>query len=181
MRAGTVTSLIGAFSLILSSVSNASPFTEPGPDAFKKASTQMNLLDRAMNDGSAILKTGELKAVAAHSQHFKSLVNSGQALFGSSTLDPLGYCSAAGVYAQSWWQAQVVAARRGGTESVPGSLSEALQQFRANSAECLKSALPNVSAESLKDNQKSECLTVFGVDPKTKEMVEKAKPDHCKR
>ncbi len=179
MSERTARFLFAVITFALSSVAYGLPFTEPSQDAFKSATKQMIALDKAMVDGVTILEAGDLKEVGKHSRYFTSLVGLGKASFGSSILDPLGHCSAAGVYAQSWWRAQVGVAGRGGAESVPGSLSGALEQFQANRIECLKEAQPVPYAESVKNDKGSECLTVFGVDPQTKEVVEKPKPVHC--
>ncbi|MCF4982019.1 hypothetical protein GIW61_27005, partial [Pseudomonas gessardii] len=168
MSRRTARHLIAVIAFALSSVAHGLPFTEPSPDAFKRATKQMIALDKAMADGVTILEAGDLKEVGKYSRHFTSLVVLGKASFGSSVLDPLGHCSAAGVYAQSWWRAKVSVAGRGDFESAPDSLSGALEQFQVNRTECLKEAQPAASAKSVKNNKDSECLTVFGVDPQTK-------------
>lgn len=170
----------GVFALMLSSAVGASTFTEPSPEAFASAESQMSALDRAMTDGVTVLKAGDLKAIGAHSRQFASLVNAGKELFGSSLLEPLGRCSSAGTYAQSWWSAQVSAARKGGVESIPGSIQDTLDQFKINRTECLKDSQPVTSAELDSKRKEKVCLTVFGVDPKTKEVVPMPKPVHCK-
>ncbi|NMX60216.1 hypothetical protein [Pseudomonas sp. WS 5079] len=178
-----------ALTLLLSSAVSASSFTGPSPEALKRATSQMDALDKAMVDGVKVLKAGDLKSIGAHSGHFISLVNSGKALFGPSVLDPLGRCSSAGIYAQSWWAAQVTAAQKGGVESISGSIQDTLERFKGDRAECLKSADPIVSAKIEAESDAElqtrfgggrECLKSYKIDPVTKKTIEIPRAAHCK-
>lgn len=158
--------------------------TRASAQALTSATQYLSQLDNAMAEGIHILKANQLPELAAHSQVFKSLLENGHVQFGRSVFQPLGRCSAAAVFANSWWQAQVSAVRRGGTESIPGSIQSNLDEYKINQAECLKSADPSLDTTATTQNDKSagdsECLTTFTMDSETKELVAKAKPAHCK-
>ncbi|WP_204126642.1 hypothetical protein [Pseudomonas ogarae] len=112
--------------------------------ALSSATQYLSQLDSAMVEGIHILKANQLPELAAHSQVFKTLLEDGYAQFGHSVFQPLGKCSSAAVFAHSWWQAQVIAVRQGGTETIPGSIQSHLDEYKLNRADCLKSANPSV-------------------------------------
>jgi hypothetical protein len=107
------------------------------------ATRYLSQLDEAMAQGMHVLKANNLPTLSAHSQVFKALLETGQAQFGRSVFEPLGHCSSAGVFANSWWQTQVSAARQGDTESIPGSIQSNLDAYKINLVECLKNAAPS--------------------------------------
>lgn len=148
------------------------------------ATQYLSQLDQAMAQGIPVLKANTLPELGAHSQVFKALLDAGHMQFGRSVFEPLGHCSSAGVFANSWWQAQVSAARRGGTESIPGAIQSNLDEYKTHRAECLQSANPSLDTATTIDSDKnaygSECLTSFTIDSETKELLAKAKPAHCK-
>lgn len=177
------------FALIAALTVHAEPLKKASPESLEQATTQMNALDKAMIDGAVILKGGDLATISAHSKYFSSLVDSGKKQFGATVFEPLGSCFAAGIFSSSWWSAQLAAAHNGGVERIPGSIKEALRQFQEQRDECLQSADPviSVKADSEMDSKLKkklgggrECLTVYTVDPETKEVVAKPKPAHCK-
>ncbi|WP_248915842.1 hypothetical protein [Pseudomonas moorei] len=176
-RLGKVFVSVSALAL---SASSAASYVAASPDAFKSATVQMEALDKVMTDGVKVLQSGDLTAIGAHSERIASLVASGKSIFGASILEPLGRCSAAGIHAQSWWREQVRAAQAGGVESVPGSIQSALSEYQTNRSDCLSDAKPIAKAEQASNKSRRECLTVFDVDPETKEITEKPKPPHCK-
>jgi len=110
--------------------------------ALFSATHYLSSIDEAMAEGIQILKANQLPQLVTHSQVFKLLLDDGQARFGRSVFEPLGKCSAAGIFANSWWQAQVSAVRQGVTESIPGSIQSHLDEYNLNRAECLKQADP---------------------------------------
>ncbi|WP_339521611.1 hypothetical protein [Pseudomonas sp. EL_65y_Pfl2_R96] len=107
------------------------------------ATLYLSQLDEAMAQGMPILKANTFPELGDHSQVFKALLETGQAQFGRSVFEPLGRCSSAGIFANSWWQAQVSAARQGGTESIPGAIQSSLDAYKINHIECLKNAAPS--------------------------------------
>lgn len=111
-------------------------------EALAAAKQYLGELDQAMIDSIAVLKTGELQGQHDQSKYFGAQVEKGQALFGATIFEPLGRCFAAGNFARSWWQAQLSAARKGGVESVPGSIKDALHEYQMNHSECLKATDP---------------------------------------
>lgn len=117
-------------------------------EALAAAKQYLGELDQAMIDSIAVLKTGELQGQHDQSLYFGAQMEKGQALFGATIFEPLGRCFAAGNFAHSWWQAQLSAARKGGVESVPGSIKDTLKEYRMNHAECLKSADSITSAQT---------------------------------
>jgi hypothetical protein len=158
-------------------------YTSASPQALASATQYLADLDNAMTQGLQILKANNLQDLSAHSQHFKTLRETGQAQFGRSVFEPLGHCASAGIFANSWWQAQVSAARQECKETVPGVIQGQLDQVQANRVECLKSATPSAvtatDSTGKKGNSDNDCLTTFTVDSQTKELIEKAKPAHC--
>lgn len=173
---------------VMTITANAEPFKVASPESFEQATKQMSALSKAMSDGAAILKGGDLAAVGAHSQYISSLVDSAKNQFGKTTFEPLGSCFAASNASRAWWSAQMAAAHHGGVEKIPGSIKGALDEFHEKRDECLRSANPEASAKANLEintdlNEKTvrgrECLTVFTVDPDTKGIVEKPKPSHC--
>ena len=110
------------------------------------ATQHLSQLDQAMAQGLPILKANKLPELATHSQVFKALLEAGHAQFGRSVFEPLGRCGSAGVFANSWWQAQVSATRQGGTESIPGAIQSSLDEYKLNRAECLKQVDPSTNA-----------------------------------
>jgi hypothetical protein len=160
------------------------PAQEASQETLALATQQMVALDKAMKDGVTVLKTGDLQALGAHSRYFNQLVENGYARFGSTIFEPLGRCGTAGNYARTWWQAQLSAAQNKGVELTPGAIQSALDEYQSNRTECLKSADPVVAAKEDAELKEKfgggrECLTVFTVDPETKEVVAKPKPEHC--
>lgn len=129
--------------------------TRASAQALTSAIQYLSQLDNAMAEGIHILKANQLPELAAHSQVFKSLLENGHVQFGRSVFQPLGRCSAAAVFANSWWQAQVSAARRGGTESVPGSIQSNLDEYKINQAECLKGADPSTGVASVNEKKQT--------------------------
>lgn len=113
-------------------------------EALSSATRYLSQLDSAMAEGMHLLKANQLPELAAHSQVFKSLLEEGYAQFGRSVFQPLGRCSSAAFFANSWWQAQVTAVRQGGTEPIPGSIQSHLDEYTLNRADCLQSANPSV-------------------------------------
>jgi hypothetical protein len=177
------------FALMVALTAHAEPFKKASPESLEQATIQMNALDKAMIDGAAILKGGDLATISAHSKYFSSLVDSGKKQFGATVFEPLGSCFAASNFSRSWWSAQLAAAHNDGVERIPGSIKDALSQFQQQRDECLQSADPVISAraDSEMDSKLKkklgggrECLTVYTVDPETKEVVAKPKPAHCK-
>lgn len=168
---------------------HAEPFKEASTESLEQATKQMHALSKAMTDGASILKSGDLTAVSAHSKYISSLVDSGKSQFGSTVFEPLGSCFAAGNSSRAWWNAQLAAAHNGGVEKIPGAIKSAFDEYQEKRDDCLQSADPVVSAKvdaELNAELKKEigggreCLTVFDVDPETKEVVAKPKPAHCK-
>lgn len=158
--------------------------THASAQALIDATQHLSQLDQAMAQGLHILKANNLSELATHSQVFKALLEVGHAQFGRSIFEPLGRCGSAGVFANSWWQAQMSAARREGIESIPGSIQSNLDEYKTNQVDCLKSADPSLdttaTTQSDKNASDSECLITFTTDSETKELVTKAKPAHCK-
>jgi hypothetical protein len=113
-------------------------YTSASPQALASATQYLADLDSAMSRGVQILKAKNLKDLSAHSQHFKALRETGQTQFGRSVFEPLGHCAAAGIFANSWWQAQVSATRQGGKSSVPGASQSHLAEYETNRAMCMK-------------------------------------------
>jgi hypothetical protein len=126
-------------------------YTEASPQALASATQYLADLDDAMNQGLLILKANELKDLSTHSQHFKTLRETGQAQFGRSVFEPLGHCASAGIFANSWWQAQVSTTRRDGEETAPGAIQDQLSEFHKSKNECLKAA--NFSTVILDDKK----------------------------
>ncbi|MDP3847563.1 MAG: hypothetical protein Q8R10_14185 [Pseudomonas sp.] len=164
-------------------------YTKPSVEALARATQYLAELDKAMNDGAVVLKTGDPTALGAHSKHFTSLVENGKAQFGNMTFEPLGRCFGAGNDARNWWHAQLGAASRGGTESAPGWIKRGLDDYQVSRAECLKSADPVASAAAEAELDASlqekfgggrECLTTYDLDANTKQVVALPKPAHCK-
>ncbi|KRP97466.1 hypothetical protein TX25_06055 [Pseudomonas lactis] len=180
--------IFSLFVLMVAVTAHAEPFKKASPEALDQATKQMGALDKAMLDGASILKSGDLATISGHSKHFSSLVKSGERQFGNTIFEPLGSCFAAGISSRSWWDGQLAAAHNGGIERVPGSIQDALSQFQERRKDCLQSADPLSSAKADEIDPElrkklgggRECLTVYAVDPETKEIVEKAKPQHCK-
>ncbi|MFJ2713438.1 hypothetical protein ACIOZM_21530 [Pseudomonas sp. NPDC087346] len=175
--------------LAMAVTAHAEPFKAASAESFEQATKQMNALSKAMTDGAAILKSGDLAAVSAHSKYISSLVDSGKSEFGNTIFEPLGSCFAAGNSSRTWWNAQLAATHNGGIEKIPGSIKGALDEYQEKRDDCLHSANPVTSAKADAESdadlkQKTgggrECLTVFTVDPATKEVVAKPKPAHCK-
>lgn len=135
-------------------VSEAAPSTAlhifASAEALASATHYLSQLDSAMAEGIHLLKTNQLPELAAHSRAFKALLEAGHVQFGRSVFQPLGTCSSAAVFANSWWQAQLVAARQGGTESIPGAIQSSLDEYTVNRAECLKQADPSTTVASAK-------------------------------
>jgi hypothetical protein len=120
----------------------AAVHTRASVQALHRATQYLTLIDRAMAEGIPILKANQIPQLLAHSQVFKSLLDHGRAQFGHSVFEPLGKCSAAGIFANSWWQARVSAARQGVTASIPGSIQSQLDEYKTNRDECLRLANP---------------------------------------
>lgn len=118
----------------------ATVYTSASPQALASATQYLADLDTAMTQGLQILKANNLKDLSTHSQHFKTLRETGQAQFGRSVFEPLGNCASAGIFANSWWQAQVSAARRDGEETTPGAIQDQLSELQNSKNECLKAA-----------------------------------------
>ncbi|KII30055.1 hypothetical protein [Pseudomonas fluorescens] len=174
---------------LVAAVAQAEPFKDASPESLKQATQQMNALSKAMTDGVAILKRGDPAAITSHSKRFSALVASGESQFGTTIFEPLGSCGIAGNFSRTWWNAQLFAAYKGGIEQRPGSIKDALSEFQAKRDDCLQSADPVIAAKAEAESDAAlkkkfgggrECLTVFTVDPETKELVEKPKPAHCK-
>lgn len=158
-------------------------YTSASPQALASATQYLADLDNAMTQGLQILKANNLKDLSAYSQNFKALRETGQAQFGRSVFEPLGHCAAAGIYANSWWQAQVSAMRREGNGTVLGEIHSLLDEFRTNRVQCITAVHPSVegvnTAMDKEGDQDKSCLTTFILDSHTKELVEKAKSAHC--
>jgi hypothetical protein len=120
------------------------------------ATQYLSSIDKAIAEGIQILNANQIPQLVTHSQVFKSLLDQGQAQFGHSVFEPLGKCSAAGLFANSWWQAQVSAVRQGVTESIPGGIQSHLDEYNINRAECLKQADP--SANNVSANEKKQTV-----------------------
>lgn len=159
------------------------------PEALASAKQYLQELDQAMIDSIAVLKTGELQGQHDQSKYFGAQVEKGQSLFGVTIFEPLGRCFAAGNHARAWWHAQLAAARKGGTETAPGSIKDALAAYRVSSSECLKDADPVASAQAQAEQDAElrerfgggrECLITYDVDPATKQVFAKPRPAHCK-
>jgi hypothetical protein len=119
--------------------------TRASTQALIDATLYLTQLDQAMAQGVPILKANNLPELVTHSQALKALVEAGHAQFGRSVFEPLGRCGSAGVFANSWWQTQVSAARQGGIESIPGPIQRSLDEYTINRAECLKQATPSLN------------------------------------
>jgi hypothetical protein len=128
-------------------------YTSASPQALASATQYLADLDNAMTQGLQILKTNNLNDLSAHSQHFKSLRETGQTQFGRSVFEPLGHCASAGIFANSWWQAQISAARQGGKETVPGAIQSQLNEFQVNRTDCLKSVDSSIEIGEEKNTQ----------------------------
>jgi hypothetical protein len=131
-------------------------YTSASPQALASATQYLVDLDNAMTQGLQILKANNLKDLSAHSQRFKALRETGQAQFGRSVFEPLGHCAAAGIYANSWWLAQVSAARQGGEEIVAGTIRSQEVELQAKKAECLKTSAPSSVVTDDKKSQKTQ-------------------------
>ncbi|PNG40969.1 hypothetical protein A1354_12415 [Pseudomonas asplenii] len=129
----------------------ATVYTRASPQALASATQYMADLDNAMTQGLQILKANNLKDLSAHSQHLKTLREKGQVQFGRSVFEPLGHCATAGIFANSWWQAQVSTTRRDGEETAPGAIQDQLSEFHNSKNECLKAA--NFSTAILDDKK----------------------------
>ncbi|TDV42920.1 hypothetical protein EDF87_11346 [Pseudomonas helmanticensis] len=112
-------------------------YTSASPQALASATQYLADLDSAMSRGVQILKANNLKDLSAHSQHFKTLRANGQAQFGRSVFEPLGHCASAGIFANSWWQAEVSASRNADKETTQGTQSH-WEQYSSNKEMCLK-------------------------------------------
>lgn len=117
-------------------------YTSASPQALASATQYLADLDSAMSRGVQILKANNLKDLSAHSQHFKALRETGQAQFGRSVFEPLGHCAAAGIFANSWWQAKVSAIRQNGGAADPSTAYAHLDQYQINRNECLNLSDP---------------------------------------
>jgi hypothetical protein len=133
--------------------------THASAQALNDATQYLSQLDQAMAQGLHILKANNLSELATHSQVFKALLETGHAQFGRSVFEPLGHCGSAGVFANSWWQTQVNAARQGGTETIPGAIQSNLDEYSMNRRECLKQADPSTNVASVikKHIHRTEC------------------------
>ncbi len=133
-------------------VSEAAPptavHTIASTEALVSATLYLSQLDSAMAEGMHLLKANQLPELAAHSRAFKALLEAGHVQFGRSVFQPLGACSSAAVFANSWWQNQVSATRQGGVESIPGAIKSSLDEYTVNRAECLRQADPATTAVS---------------------------------
>lgn len=133
------------------------------------ASRYIQELDAAMKVAQKTLATGELKAINTQSRSFSQLQSRGE-IFGKSAFDePFGRCFAAGVHAQAWWQAQLAAAQRRGTEANPGWIKRELASYQENKTECLRAeknrgklATEQIASTSDTPPRKG-CLAVLGV------------------
>ncbi|TWC18610.1 hypothetical protein FBY06_11465 [Pseudomonas sp. SJZ085] len=117
-------------------------YNGPSAQALSSATQYLLQLDSAMAEGTQVLKAGQLRELNAHSKLFKSLLESGYTQFGRSVFQPLGKCTSAAIFANSWWQAQVTAIRQGGIEPIPGAIQSHLDEYKFNRADCLQSANP---------------------------------------
>lgn len=126
-------------------------------------------LDTAIKAAEPALKKGDLKTLHEHSKRMNQLKQAGER-FGSSVMDkPYGSCFAAGVSAQSWWQAQLDAAKAG-KESTPGRIASTWKDFQAQRGECLtvaKSGGQSGATEQIASTSETPprkgCLKVLGV------------------
>ncbi|SCW97481.1 hypothetical protein [Pseudomonas sp. NFACC05-1] len=123
-------------------------YNGPSAQALSSATQYLLQLDSAMAEGMQILKAGQLRELNARSQLFKSLLEGGYAQFGRSVFQPLGKCTSAAIFANSWWQAHVTAIRQGGAETIPGSIQSHLDEYKLNRADCLQSADPSVETSA---------------------------------
>jgi uncharacterized glyoxalase superfamily metalloenzyme YdcJ len=117
-------------------------YASASPQALASATQYLADLDSAMSRGLQILKANNLKDLSAHSQHFKTLRETGQEQFGRSVFEPLGHCASAGIFANSWWQTQLTATRQGQAESVSSAFQGNLEDYRATRDECLRQSDP---------------------------------------
>lgn len=126
-------------------------------------------LDSAIKTAEPALKEGDLKTIHEFSKRMNQLKQVGET-FGSSVMDkPYGACFAAGIYAQSWWQAKLDAARTG-AESVPGRIANAWKDFQVVRGECLQAAKGSSKgteteqiASTSEIPPRKGCLKVLGV------------------
>lgn len=148
-------------------------YTRASAQALADATQYLSKLDSAMAQSAQMLEANNLAELSAHSRVFKSLLEDGRVQFGHSVFQPLGRCSSAAIFANSWWQAQVSAARQGGKETTLGAIQSNLDEYNANRAECLKSATPSIDTATTHEQNADggECLTSFTVDSKTKEEL----------
>ncbi|MDO5940621.1 hypothetical protein [Burkholderia cepacia] len=134
-----------------------------------EAKSYINDLDVAVRAADSALAKGDLKTVHDQSVRMNQLRQAGEK-FGTSVTDrPFGNCFAAGVFAQSWWQSKLTAARRG-SEAVPGSISGAWKDYQAQRSECLNAAKDGQKpldteqiASTSETPPRKGCLKVLGV------------------
>lgn len=128
-------------------------------------------LDAAIKAAGPALKAADLKTVHEHSKRLKDLRRSGER-FGTTVMDkPYGSCFAAGIAAQSWWQAQLDTAKAG-KELTPGRSAGAWKDYQAQRGECLRvaqsggapAATEQIASTSETPPRKG-CLKVLGVRP----------------
>lgn len=119
-------------------------YTSASPQALASAAQYLADLDSAMTQGLQILQNNNLKDLTIHSQHFKTLRETGQTQFGRSVFEPLGNCAAAGIFANSWWQAQVITADQKGKVGISQTVQSHLDEFKTNRVQCLNAANPAV-------------------------------------
>ncbi len=177
--------LLGVLLATMPLVGHAEPFKTANSESLTEAKAQMDSLNKAMKDGESVLKRGELAKVSAHSKYISSLVDLGERKFGSTIFEPLGSCFAAGLSARTWWSAQLSAAQSGGKERIPGSIKDAFNEYKERRKDCLEAADPvavaKAEAELIKKRgEGSECLTVYDMNPETKQVFALPKPAHCK-
>ncbi|WP_416739250.1 hypothetical protein ACM1ZW_20890 [Pseudomonas sp. NFX71] len=116
--------------------------THPSADALFSATHYIATIEQTMLEGLTIIEANQVPQLVAHSQVFKSLIDYGHAQFGHSVFEPLGKCGAAGLFANSWWQARVSAARQGVTAEVATSINNHWAEYKNNRTECLQQADP---------------------------------------
>lgn len=108
------------------------------------ATAYIAVLDAAIQ-GAAALRNADIKTLSGQSQHMRTLKQDGEK-FGSTVFDkPFGNCFGAGVQANAWWQAQLAAAKNGGTERVSDEIAGAAKQYNSYRAACLEAASSKAS------------------------------------
>lgn len=118
------------------SPSSAPTFGEPSDEASARAADYLKDIDKAMDDGVAVLRGGDSQSISLQSRYFNALVNAGYAQFGSSYYDPLGSCGVVGSSARHLWHTQIRAIS--GEANIYGEVSKARATLQRDRQSCLE-------------------------------------------